>query len=270
MNPQGVGLGLMISNSLAGKLGPAENIRTGSKGGLSVESELGIGSTFYFLLENKSNNDNINEDLAESSELDFNEFPDLEKKVLSIKNSNSKSFFKSLDIEHSIGFCSSDDLSKFIYTEKEKKENSEFEELIIKIKNKQCNCEPFLIVDDNDFNLICLSKLLQHFELGSVSAYNGEEAIQRIIERAKNCEICKKYDIVFMDCNMPIKDGYEAANEIKNLENEGKIPKTTVIAASAGENDDIQRCFSCGMEDFIYKPITTINLKNIITKWIKM
>lgn len=80
-------------------------------------------------------------------------------------------------------------------------------------------------------------------------ANNGEEAI----ESFKN----NRYDIVFMDCQMPIKDGYEATAEIRKHEISSGLNPVTILALTAGAGSEIvSKCEESGMNGYISKPFT--------------
>ena len=91
-------------------------------------------------------------------------------------------------------------------------------------------------------------------------AVNGQQAVDM-------CNI-KKYDIILMDCQMPIMDGYEATSQIKNtsLLNKG----TTVIAMTAHAMEgDREKCLAASMDDYISKPVTMAVLKQTLGKYPK-
>ncbi len=67
-----------------------------------------------------------------------------------------------------------------------------------------------MLVDDNEFNLYTISKLFDRKSISYDKAFNGKEAIDKVIERvARECGC--NYRAIFMDCNMPIMDGLEAS-----------------------------------------------------------
>lgn len=80
-------------------------------------------------------------------------------------------------------------------------------------KTKNCKCQKILIVDDNSFNLYALEKLLKSFNYQSDKADSGFTAIDKVNEKLKN-ECCQHYSIIFMDIDMPSKDGYQTSKEI--------------------------------------------------------
>jgi signal transduction histidine kinase/ActR/RegA family two-component response regulator len=104
-----------------------------------------------------------------------------------------------------------------------------------------------LLVEDNQFNAIVAQEELEDSieEVEVVVAENGEIAVEKI----KN----KDFDIVLMDVQMPVMNGYESTREIRGLEN-GKA-QTPIIAMTANVmKEEVERCYDAGMNDFIGKP----------------
>ena len=91
---------------------------------------------------------------------------------------------------------------------------------ILSISNKnrrdtQNCCPKILIVDDDEFNILALSKLILIFGYETEYATDGQIAIDMIKKKAhKDCG-CTSYDLVFMDCNMPIMNGYDTCIKLK-------------------------------------------------------
>ena len=78
------------------------------------------------------------------------------------------------------------------------------------------------MVDDDSFNLMAMRSVLDSLKFSSSMAFNGKEAIEIFLARAENpCgPECKPYKVIFLDCNMPVMDGYECATKLKELFNE--------------------------------------------------
>lgn len=103
-----------------------------------------------------------------------------------------------------------------------------------------------LLVDDNEMNRkIFLSMLKSHSMICDV-AVDGSEALKAVLD--------KDYDVVFMDCQMPIMDGYECTAKIRSLQGEKKHTKIIAMTANAMEGD-YEKCIMAGMDDYISKPI---------------
>ncbi|WP_345786216.1 CHASE domain-containing protein [Coraliomargarita algicola] len=110
-----------------------------------------------------------------------------------------------------------------------------------------------LVVDDNAVNRRLAQTVLRRLGNEVDTANNGVEAIEQVSQHF--------YDIVFLDCQMPVMDGYVAAERIRELEADGKIPGSqpgmplpiVALTANASEKDR-HACLSCGMDDYISKP----------------
>ncbi|TNC90480.1 MAG: hypothetical protein CSH49_02690 [Alcanivorax sp.] len=118
-----------------------------------------------------------------------------------------------------------------------------------------------LVVDDNPVNtkVICgyLSKLNVHPDC----AASGQEALDKIIG------INHQYDLIFMDCEMPGIDGYEATLRIRQWELHNNRAQQTICALSAHAMKNYRdRCFEVGMNDFLSKPIVMAELKILLNR----
>tara|TARA_B110000037_G_C17005752_1_gene459190 strand:+ start:26 stop:967 length:942 start_codon:yes stop_codon:yes gene_type:complete len=120
-----------------------------------------------------------------------------------------------------------------------------------------------LIVDDNIVNRMLLSKRLKLLGHQFQFAVNGKEAIDTISEDSS-------FDIVFMDCEMPVMDGYEAttrirASEKELLKDQRRLP---IIALTASAMvGDREHCLEIGMDDYLSKPIDPHALMAILQNW---
>lgn len=126
-------------------------------------------------------------------------------------------------------------------------------------ENKLTNTVKVLVVDDNKINML-LTKTLIVNKLPNCIIYeakNGQEAVDIALE-------CNP-DIIFMDIQMPIMNGYEASAKIRK-----KNQNVIIIAITAGViTGEKEKCMEAGMNDFILKPIDKILFENTLFKWIK-
>lgn len=100
-----------------------------------------------------------------------------------------------------------------------------------------------LVVDDNKVNREVVAALLSRYQIDSDLVENGRNAVNNARQN--------RYDLIFMDLQMPVLNGYEATQEIRSFDKE--IPIIALTAAS--REDDRQRCFDSGMNGFLTKPI---------------
>lgn len=115
-----------------------------------------------------------------------------------------------------------------------------------------------LMVEDIELNCIFIQKLLNRVGLSCDIVNEGKSAIEALK--------AKTYDIVLMDCQMPIMDGYEATREIRKME--GAHSHTPVIAMTANAMDgDAKKCIDAGMDDYLSKPVKAAELFALIGKY---
>ena len=114
-----------------------------------------------------------------------------------------------------------------------------------------------LVVEDNEINLKVMIRMLESMGLQAYPAASGPDAIRMMAE--------KDFDIVFMDCQMPGMDGYEAATEIRRL---GAVVPIIAVTANAIQGDR-ERCLAVGMNDYLTKPIDPAKLLARIKYWLK-
>jgi PAS domain S-box-containing protein len=119
-----------------------------------------------------------------------------------------------------------------------------------------------LVVEDNKINQKVILSQLAKFQLKPDLADNGQEALERLERQA--------YDLVFMDCQMPVMDGYEATRLLREREmasgSGAHTPVTALTAhASIGERD---KCLSAGMDDYLSKPASRADLAGVLARWL--
>jgi two-component system sensor histidine kinase/response regulator len=121
-----------------------------------------------------------------------------------------------------------------------------------------------LLAEDNPVNVEVATAMLDSLGLEVSCARNGEEALQAV--RAG------QYDVVLMDCQMPVMDGFAATTEIRRHEREnGRARKLPVIAITANAlQGDRESCLAAGMDDYLSKPFTQQQLGAVIGRWIAL
>ncbi|MBC7440398.1 MAG: response regulator, partial [Flavobacterium sp.] len=189
----GTGLGLTISNQLLALMNSS----------LQLESEVGVGSNFYFDLVLKSENTNV--------------LLPLQNDILVAKNNDEENvkIFKQLKI---------------------------------------------MVVEDNKINMLLLSTILKNSIDRPIifECLNGEEAVENIEEFNP--------DLIFMDIQMPVLNGYEATKIIRK-----KNFQIPIIAITAGTvQEEKENCLKSGMNDYVSKPILKGAIEAVIAKWISI
>ncbi|GAB3002182.1 hypothetical protein GCM10027050_21990 [Psychrosphaera aestuarii] len=120
-----------------------------------------------------------------------------------------------------------------------------------------------LLVEDNLINQMVAKKMLTESGLDIEVAVNGAKALERLSESQQ-----REFDVVFMDCHMPVLDGYEATQAIRNGEAGEHNKSIPIIAMTANAmKGDKEKCFEAGMDDYTPKPIDLGVLQSLLTKW---
>lgn len=316
VNPQGVGLGLMIANSLAVLLGPKTN-----DVGLKVISTPGIGSAFSFILEEKNETKAQRIPFRRQKALEESEFFRTRSSAGKLRKGRTSAFsnqgrhnpyrtqksmlYQGQKTKDRVTFagglpqCRSaleiamisrkmtledtlctdipeekrvnTDFGKYLRLDEDFNEDSSVEIVPVECHQNQevCRCPEVLVVDDESFNLIAIGSILGSLEISAENAFNGEEAIEKAKHRASNpCgSACKYYKVIFMDCTMPIMNGFEAARQLRALMKEKKIPEVLIIACTAlAQSADIRNAIDSGMDEVYTKPISKAKILKILSK----
>jgi len=119
-----------------------------------------------------------------------------------------------------------------------------------------------LVVEDSLVNQEVVKDFLEAIDCQIVIATNGQEAI--------NFTESQEYDLILMDCQMPIVDGFEATRRIREREKEKRCGRTPIIALTANAYEsDREKCLDVGMDDFLSKPFAMVDFEKTVTKWLK-
>ena len=123
-----------------------------------------------------------------------------------------------------------------------------------------------LMVDDTIYNLIILEKYILSINRNCLieKAFNGKQAIEKVLSSKK------RFDLILMDCNMPVLDGYKTTEILKKMMKENEIEDTPIVAVSAYNKDsEEKKCLESGMVDYLEKPITKVKFEEFWKKWME-
>jgi signal transduction histidine kinase/CheY-like chemotaxis protein len=117
-----------------------------------------------------------------------------------------------------------------------------------------------LVAEDHPVNQMVAQQMLEHLGCRVDVVANGREALSLLA--------MVDYDIIFMDCQMPEMDGYEATAAIRRLEgSKGRIP---IVAMTANAmHGDRERCLAAGMDDYVPKPVVQGCLRAALVRWLR-
>ncbi|WP_459990735.1 ATP-binding protein [Methylosoma difficile] len=119
-----------------------------------------------------------------------------------------------------------------------------------------------LVAEDFPANQVLAKRFLEGFGCEVDIANNGQEAIDALKHKA--------YDLVFMDCQMPVLDGYSATRQIRYFEADLQVKdKTPIVALTAHALvGDKAKCLASGMDDWVPKPFTRQDINQVLQKWL--
>jgi CheY-like chemotaxis protein len=120
------------------------------------------------------------------------------------------------------------------------------------------------LVEDNSVNQEVARAMLEQFGCSVEVAGNGFEAFEATGRT--------RYDLVLMDCRMPEMDGFEATRRIRARETAStttRTPRLPIVALTAHVlESDRQSCLAAGMDDYLSKPFTRLQLERMLTRWL--
>lgn len=130
----------------------------------------------------------------------------------------------------------------------------------LSIESKDTSKISILVVEDNYINCKVIDGMMKKRGMTCDVVYNGKAAIEAYSK--------KEYDIILMDCQMPIMDGYESTIKIREVEGDSKHAIIIAMTANAMKEDE-QRCIDVGMDYYISKPIDFSSMFELINEIVK-
>ncbi|KUF77975.1 Histidine kinase A bacterial sensor protein [Phytophthora nicotianae] len=226
-NPTGSGLGLAICKQLAELM----------DGQIGVDSELDVGSNFYFTVVVRL-------------------LDDIDAKGL---------FYAANDLLTDASGAASPNVD----TSNVNSSDSAVSAAAVNAANNAKVVIPrqarILVAEDNEFNWEVVKCFLQEADHLLQWEVNGRDALKAYTENHT------KFDLIFMDCEMPVMDGYTATKAIRQFERENDLPRIPVLGLTAyAMSGDRQKCLGSGMDEFMVKPISKNSLLKAIRQWMRV
>ncbi len=260
-NSKGVGLGLTISENLVKLLNPTH------KKGIELQSKFQEGSTFSFMVEDCDDAMSLTIkgsppfgarlDKHLDNEFQLESAISFEEKESPIRTTRDTSDIALLQNNFTA--------SKSLFHSRDKFSSPRHKPLLF--SKPSLLRKRILIVDDDPFNIWALRALFKPIDVEIDFAYNGKEAINKVTlqdEKRKS----PRYHIIFMDCQMPVMDGFETTKILTEMMQTKKIEEIPIIGCTAfSDQGRLDAGYECGMKDILNKPISSSNLIDIWKKY---
>lgn len=110
-----------------------------------------------------------------------------------------------------------------------------------------------LVVEDNDINRLVINRMLKDFNITAEHANNGKEALEQMT--------INHYDLILLDMEMPVMNGYDCIREIRKIKDARKSTIPVMAMTAHASKDERDKCIQCGVNDYISKPFKHPELK---------
>jgi signal transduction histidine kinase/ActR/RegA family two-component response regulator len=115
-----------------------------------------------------------------------------------------------------------------------------------------------LVAEDNDVNQAVIRAMLKKLGIVPTIVADGRQVLEAIGGQA--------FDVILMDCQMPVMDGFEATRAIRDLASD--TPPVIVAVTANAMVGDAERCRAAGMDDYVSKPISVRELRRVLARWL--
>lgn len=123
-----------------------------------------------------------------------------------------------------------------------------------------------LLVEDNPVNRQVAKSIIQEYDLEVESAEHGEQAIAMLLQRQTD----NPFDLILMDCQMPVMDGYQATSLIRMGKAGSCYSRIPIISMTANAmKGDREKCLEAGMSDYLSKPVDELLLRKMLLRWLQ-
>eukprot|EP00347_Sterkiella_histriomuscorum_P012315 403369061 len=297
LNKEGVGLGLTISKNLAKALGGDITVTSQANSGSiftvalpyqnsnnqSLDSEVDLQEVTMSFIETLGNNqklvqntfgkfkalDALNQHQSQMTKEPFN--------IANTQNNKSTIDYYSIDINKTNNVFESQQLMTNNQRKKRHLSNQNIH-MVYKAKDSvsfsilsnsdsdkihktsmYCQCPRVLVADDDPFNLLAIKGLLSQLKIDKVEqCYNGQQALEKVLKNQEmTCMNHRPYDLIIIDNQMPVMNGIEATQRMKQIEeeNKDKIKLGRIVLLTGDEHLMTNEEYSQLFDDIILKPI---------------
>ena len=120
-----------------------------------------------------------------------------------------------------------------------------------------------LVAEDNNVNQMVITGMLKKLGVNCELVANGEQALQAFTREPH------RFDLIFMDCEMPVMDGYHSCRQIREFEDQHHLPRTPILALTAhAMREHQQRALAAGMDGHLSKPVDLATIKEKLLQYL--
>ena len=275
-NPQGVGLGLVISDNLVALL--SKGLKNGN---INLESEYGVGSRFSFCVRQ-----NLENALADKEQISTNIISEI---LETLEDTDTEALSEKIKRHTSVLLKRTGTGEKMPPSASRNKTTRNKTEMNIRFKSSDLSglnkinslalrgssvelsrtSRSFvLIVDDVFMNIMVAEHLISSHNYRVKSVLSGQCAIDLIMN---NNHLEEPIKLILMDCQMPEMDGYQTTVLLKKLFRDKGIPEIPIVALTANNTEeDKEYCRKIGMSDYLSKPLKDKDLVKVLDKYCKI
>ncbi|MBU2977252.1 ATP-binding protein [Alteromonas sp. C1M14] len=137
-------------------------------------------------------------------------------------------------------------------------------ELPVPVHHSRLEKKRVLVVEDNEINQIVVTEQLRAFSITPEIAAHGAESVEMVVQSLSSGH---PYDLILMDCQMPIMDGYQASKKIRELGETAQVIPIIALTANVlvGERE---KCILAGMNDYLTKPVDSVQFGRCINRYL--
>lgn len=117
-----------------------------------------------------------------------------------------------------------------------------------------------LVAEDNPVNQLVIDSILKSLDVHATLVDNGEQAVNQVRQSSK------PWDMIFMDCEMPVMDGYQATREIREQEQETGEHCWIIALSAHAIGDYVQKAQDAGVDDYLSKPVSQQQVHDALTR----
>lgn len=154
-------------------------------------------------------------------------------------------------------------LIRVLHNVLEDEREEEISDALDTFRQQDCFGKRVLLVEDNEINIEVAEELLNIVGIQVETALNGQLAVDCLLEKEPGY-----FDLIFMDIQMPVMNGYEAARAIRSSGRQD-LEHIPIVAMTADAfSDDVRKAKDAGMNDHVSKPVDLDRLESILRKWV--